>query len=120
MYDLTPTAELARDETVIASFHADRPTYWRDMATMAAVAMGAGMVILWAMGNPHIWTGAIGGLAAVALRASLADPRAVVAGVLAPLLAGGTVVLPGAEAAAPVAVSDDPVPEERRIALGSV
>ena len=57
---------------------------------------------------------------AVALRASLADPRAVVAGVLAPLLAGGTVVLPGAEAAAPVAVGDGDVPEARRIALDSV
>jgi len=62
---------------------------------------------------------------AVALRASLADPRAVIAGVIAPLLAGGTVVLPGAEAAAaeaaaPVAVSDTEVPEARRIALDSV
>ena len=55
---------------------------------------------------------------AVALRASLADPRAVVAGVIAPLLAGGTVVLPGDEAAADVAVSGDPVPETRRIDLG--
>jgi hypothetical protein len=35
---------------------------------MAAAAMGIGMAILWAMGNPHIWTGAVGGLAAVALR----------------------------------------------------
>jgi hypothetical protein len=57
---------------------------------------------------------------AVALRASLADPRAVVAGVVAPLLAGGTVVLPDAESAAPVAVGDDSVPEDRRIGLGSV
>jgi hypothetical protein len=30
---------------------------------------GAGMAILWAMGNPHVWTGAIGGLAAIAVRA---------------------------------------------------
>jgi len=57
---------------------------------------------------------------AVALRASLADPRAVIAGVIAPLLAGGTVVLPGPETAAPVAVSDTEVPEARRIALDSV
>ncbi|MTJ03704.1 MAG: hypothetical protein FH759_03270 [Sediminimonas qiaohouensis] len=69
MYDLTPTIDLTPGEEVIASFHADRPTYWRDMATMAAVAMAVGMAILWAMGNPHIWTGAVGGLAAVALRA---------------------------------------------------
>jgi len=25
--------------------------------------------VLWAMGNPHVWTGAVGGLAAVAVRA---------------------------------------------------
>nr|WP_245853285.1 hypothetical protein [Maliponia aquimaris] len=35
---------------------------------MAAVAMAAGMGLLWAIGNPHVWTGAVGGLAAVALR----------------------------------------------------
>lgn len=57
---------------------------------------------------------------AVALRASLADPRAVVAGVVAPLLAGGTVVVPGEAASADVAVSDDAVPEPRRIALDAV
>ena len=31
--------------------------------------MAAGMAILWAMGNPHVWTGAIGGLLAIAVRA---------------------------------------------------
>lgn len=35
---------------------------------MTAIAMAAGMLILWALGNPHIWTGAVGGFAAVALR----------------------------------------------------
>jgi hypothetical protein len=44
---------------------------------------------------------------AVALRASLADPRAVVAGVVAPLLAGGTVVLPAAGTVADAYVVDD-------------
>jgi hypothetical protein len=58
----------------------------------------------------------------VALRASLADPRAVVAGVLAPLLAGGTVVVPGETdgAVADVAVGDGPVPERRRVGLDAV
>lgn len=46
----------------------------------------------------------------VALRASLADPRAVAAGVLAPLLAGGVVVLPDGEPRAGVAVGDGPEP----------
>ncbi len=30
--------------------------------------MALGMVILWVLDNPHVWTGAIGGLAAIALR----------------------------------------------------
>lgn len=49
-------------------FRPDRKTYVQSHATLAAIAMGAGMAILWAMGNPHVWTGAIGGLAAVAVR----------------------------------------------------
>ncbi|WP_248896622.1 AMP-binding protein [Haloplanus halobius] len=52
----------------------------------------------------------------VALRASLADPHAVIAGVVAPLVAGGTVVIPdGGGASADVAVGSDPAPEPRRI-----
>jgi len=49
-------------------FSPDRATYIRTHWTMAAVAMLAGMVVLALLGNPHIWTGAVGGLAAVALR----------------------------------------------------
>ena len=67
-YELTPTVDLDPGERVQASFRADRMTYWRDMAWMAVVAMLAGMVVLWAIGNPHVWTGAVGGLAAIALR----------------------------------------------------
>ncbi|OAN73226.1 hypothetical protein ABWH93_08250 [Seohaeicola saemankumensis] len=66
---LTPTAPLADGETVLHSFRADRATYWRDHAWMAAGAMGLGMAILWVIGNPHVWTGAVGGLAAIAIRA---------------------------------------------------
>lgn len=66
---LTPTTPLAEGETVAQGFHPDRATYWRDHAWMAAGAMGLGMLILWAMGNPHVWTGAVGGLAAIAIRA---------------------------------------------------
>lgn len=51
-----------------AVFSPDRATYIRTHWVMAAVAMALGMAILWALGNPHVWTGAIGGLAAVALR----------------------------------------------------
>lgn len=49
-------------------FTPNHRAYIRAHAWMAAVAMAAGMVILWALGNPHVWTGAIGGLAAIALR----------------------------------------------------
>ena len=49
-------------------FKPDRDTYIRAHAVMTAMAMGVGMLILWALGNPHVWTGAVGGLAAVALR----------------------------------------------------
>jgi hypothetical protein len=48
---------------------ADRAAYLRTHAWLAALAMAGGMGILWAMGNPHVWTGAVGGLAAIALRA---------------------------------------------------
>ncbi|WP_050774185.1 hypothetical protein [Roseobacter sp. AzwK-3b] len=66
---MTPTTPLAEGEVVLHSFHPDRATYWRDHAWLAAAAMAIGMAILWVMGNPHVWTGAVGGLAAVAVRA---------------------------------------------------
>ncbi|MDG2340780.1 MAG: hypothetical protein P8L32_06250 [Paracoccaceae bacterium] len=65
---LTPSTELLADERVEQSFQADRGAYIRDHTWMAAVAMAAGMLILWMLGNPHVWTGAIGGLAAIAIR----------------------------------------------------
>ncbi len=66
---MLPSAPLGDGEVVLTSFRADRATYVRTNTRMAALAMGAGMAILWALGNPHIWTGAVGGLAAVAVRA---------------------------------------------------
>ncbi|WP_135504513.1 hypothetical protein [Roseovarius aestuariivivens] len=66
---MTPTTPLADGERVVASFGSDRATYWRDHAWLAVAAMALGMAILWALGNPHVWTGAVGGLAAVAVRA---------------------------------------------------
>ena len=69
MYDLTPTAKLETGESVTTSFHPDRGAYWKDHIVLAAVAMALGMGALFFTGNPHIWTGALGGLAAVAVRA---------------------------------------------------
>ncbi|MFU8776269.1 MAG: hypothetical protein ACNA7M_01185 [Roseovarius sp.] len=65
---MTPTTPLDPGERVIHSFHPDRSAYQRDHAWLAAGAMALGMGILWAIGNPHVWTGAVGGLAAIAVR----------------------------------------------------
>lgn len=67
-YQLTPTTPLEPGEAVRQSFTPDRSTYIRDHAWLAALAMLVGMAILWLMGNPYIWTGAVGGLAAIAVR----------------------------------------------------
>ncbi|MDG4649850.1 hypothetical protein P6F26_15500 [Roseibacterium sp. SDUM158017] len=65
----TPATALKPGERRLATFRGDRATYWREHAWIAAVAMAAGMAILWALGNPHVWTGAVGGLFAIAVRA---------------------------------------------------
>lgn len=49
-------------------FTPDRGTYVRAHATMAAIGMAGAMAVLWFLDSPHIWTGAVGGLAAIALR----------------------------------------------------
>lgn len=67
-FQLTPAAPLDEGEAVLASFRPDRAAYIRDHAWMAALAMAGGMAILWAVGNAHVWTGAVGGLAAIVLR----------------------------------------------------
>jgi hypothetical protein len=64
----TPETPLDPGERVIAEFRADRATYWRENAWLAAIAMAGGMGILWAIGNEHVWTGAVGGLFAIAVR----------------------------------------------------
>lgn len=49
-------------------FTADRTAYLRSHAWLAALGMGGAMGVLWLMGNPYVWTGAVAGLGAVALR----------------------------------------------------
>ena len=49
-------------------FRADRATYFRSHTRLAAIAMGGAMLVLWLMGDPNIWTGAVAGLGAIALR----------------------------------------------------
>jgi hypothetical protein len=49
-------------------FPADRDAYVQSHIKLAAVAMAGAMGVLWLLGDPHIWTGAIAGLGAIALR----------------------------------------------------
>lgn len=50
-------------------FRADRATYIRANTWLAALAMAGAMAVLWMIGNPYVWTGAVAGLAAIGLRA---------------------------------------------------
>lgn len=56
----------------------------------------------------------------VAVRAPLSHPGAVVGGVVAPILAGGTVLLPDAEAVGGYAVAEGAAPEPARLAPDDV
>lgn len=49
-------------------FPASRDAYIQSHIKLAAVAMAAAMFILWLLGDPNIWVGAIAGLAAIGLR----------------------------------------------------
>lgn len=68
VHSLVPTTPLGDGEQVVESFHPDKQAYLWAHVWMAVAAMALGMAILWALGNPHVWTGGVGGLAAVALR----------------------------------------------------
>lgn len=50
------------------TFAPDRATYVQSHVTLAAIAMAGAMLLLWLTGTPHVWTGAVGGLAAVGAR----------------------------------------------------
>lgn len=52
----------------MTEFRPDKTTYIRTHAILVAVAMGGAMLVLWVMGNPHVWTGAVAGFAAVVVR----------------------------------------------------
>lgn len=49
-------------------FTPNATAYLRAHAWMAAFAMAAAMAALWVMDSPHVWTGAAGGLGAIAIR----------------------------------------------------
>ncbi len=66
--EMAPSYELEDGEVLLAQFRADRATYVRANTWVAVLAMSGGMLVLWLVGNPYVWTGAVGGLAAVAVR----------------------------------------------------
>ncbi len=51
-----------------AVFQADRATYVRAHIRLTIIAMVGAMAVLWLMGDPNIWVGAVAGLAAIGLR----------------------------------------------------
>ncbi len=65
---LEPTAALNPGEHVVTSFRADKRIYIRDHIWLAVLGVFLGMGALWLMGNPHIWTGAVGAVFAVGVR----------------------------------------------------
>jgi hypothetical protein len=68
VHSLVPTTPLRQGERVVESFHPDKQAYLWAHVWLAVAAMALGMAILWAIGNPYVWTGGVGGLAAVGLR----------------------------------------------------
>lgn len=49
-------------------FTADRETYIHSHTKLAAICMAGAMMVLWLMGDPNIWVGAVAGLGAIVLR----------------------------------------------------
>ncbi len=52
----------------LTRFPADRQAYVQSHVKLAAIAMAGAMGVLWLMGDPNIWTGAVAGLGAIAFR----------------------------------------------------
>lgn len=50
------------------TFTPDRGAYIRSHVRLAAICMAGAMGVLWLLGDPNIWVGAVAGLAAISLR----------------------------------------------------
>lgn len=58
------------NETLIATFRADMPTYWKSHAVMALIAgVVAGVALVYG-GNPAPWVGPVAAVLAIGLRAA--------------------------------------------------
>lgn len=60
---------LAEGERLLATFRADRGTYWRAHAILAVVAGVLAGGVLLAIGNPDPWVGPVAALLAIGVRA---------------------------------------------------
>jgi hypothetical protein len=49
-------------------FYTDKTAYLVSNTWLAVMAMAGAMLILWLLGNPHIWTGAVAGLGGIVVR----------------------------------------------------
>ncbi|MCO8143981.1 hypothetical protein NHN26_01965 [Rhodovulum tesquicola] len=68
MFDPTLSADLEDGETVQAQFRADRGTYIKAHALLAAIAgVGASLVLL-LLGNPYPWVGIVAALLGIGVR----------------------------------------------------
>jgi len=54
--------------TETQTFTPDRNVYIRSQVRVAAMAMAGAMGVLWLLGDPNIWVGAVAGLGAIGLR----------------------------------------------------
>ncbi|MDP4031862.1 MAG: hypothetical protein Q8P60_03225 [Pseudorhodobacter sp.] len=63
----TPTP-LHEGETLRCEWQADKATYWRSHAIMAAVGGAAAGILLLALGNPAPWVGPLAAIAALGIR----------------------------------------------------
>ena len=75
MTDTIAAAELEQGERLLASFRPDASRYWRDHGVLGVVGMAGVGGVLWLMGNPHVAIGALGAVAAVAVRGSKSRSR---------------------------------------------
>ncbi len=69
-----PTVTLEDGERELERIPTDDATFWRSQATVAAALMAIGMAALAIIGNEFWWTGAVGALAAILVRAFYLGP----------------------------------------------
>ncbi|MGA0542066.1 hypothetical protein [Neotabrizicola sp. VNH66] len=65
--------------SVLADWRADPGIYWKNHLILAAVFAVLAAAVLWAIGNPHVWTGPLAAILAVFVRAAYLRSEALAA-----------------------------------------